>query len=237
MLSYFFPQQMLRQSKSKVVSSIIRNVSTSPRLYANHYDVLGITPKATQNDIKSAYYKLSKVYHPDKSTDETSAKKFRAITEAYEVLGNIKLKKMYDKGLLVGRENTSRMDYKPDPEPEDPTLKFYKSHTKRQVAPTMDGRTPIYDFDAWSKQHYGDLLQKSLYEKDFLNKKNAKLVERHTSSQQEALILALFGFGCLFMFLVVYGQDDYDTNKVRTQNSNMNEQQQNFQKGMNQKSQ
>lgn len=30
--------------------------------------------------------------------DEESAKKFRAITEAYEVLGNIKLKKMYDKG-------------------------------------------------------------------------------------------------------------------------------------------
>lgn len=30
--------------------------------------------------------------------DETAAKKFRAITEAYEVLGNVKLKKMYDKG-------------------------------------------------------------------------------------------------------------------------------------------
>lgn len=33
--------------------------------------------------------------------DETSAKKFRAISEAYEVLGNVKLKKMYDKGSLL----------------------------------------------------------------------------------------------------------------------------------------
>lgn len=32
--------------------------------------------------------------------DETSAKKFRAITEAYEVLGNVKLKKMYDRGKI-----------------------------------------------------------------------------------------------------------------------------------------
>lgn len=52
-------------------------------------------------------------------------------------------------GLLVGRENTSRMDYQPEPEPTDPTLKFYKSHAKRHVMPTMDGKTPIYDFDSW----------------------------------------------------------------------------------------
>lgn len=41
------------------------------------------------------------------------------------------------------------MDYTPDPEPDDPTLKFYRSHSKRQVTPSMDGRMPIYDFDAW----------------------------------------------------------------------------------------
>lgn len=52
-------------------------------------------------------------------------------------------------GLLVGKENTSRMDCEQEPEPVDPTLRFYKSRSKRQVAPTMDGKQPIYDFDAW----------------------------------------------------------------------------------------
>lgn len=42
-------------------------LSSTSRYCASHYDVLGLTPRATQSDIKSAYYKLSKVYHPDKS--------------------------------------------------------------------------------------------------------------------------------------------------------------------------
>lgn len=67
----------------------------------NHYDSLGITPKATQNEIKAAYYKLSMVYHPDKNKDEASLQKFRAITEAYEVLGNVKTRKMYDRGKQI----------------------------------------------------------------------------------------------------------------------------------------
>lgn len=52
-------------------------------------------------------------------------------------------------GLLVGVENTTRMDFKPDDEPTDPTLKFYKSRQTRNIIPTIDGRTPIYDFDTW----------------------------------------------------------------------------------------
>lgn len=41
------------------------------------------------------------------------------------------------------------MDYKVDDEPTDPVVKFYKSRHTRNVVPTMDGKTPIYDFDTW----------------------------------------------------------------------------------------
>lgn len=54
--------------RSTLVSGVVRSLSTSRRFDASHYDVLGITPKATQTDIKSAYYELSKIYHPDKSS-------------------------------------------------------------------------------------------------------------------------------------------------------------------------
>lgn len=78
----------------------IRCISTSANvLSSNHYDVLGLTPKATQAEIKSAYYKLSKVYHPDKNQgSQDAATKFRDITSAYEILGNVRTRRLYDKG-------------------------------------------------------------------------------------------------------------------------------------------
>ncbi len=58
------------------------NFSTGNSLHKkSHYDVLGLTPKATQVDVKSAYYNLSKVYHPDRNEGSVdAAEKFRDIT-------------------------------------------------------------------------------------------------------------------------------------------------------------
>ncbi|KAB0791758.1 hypothetical protein PPYR_03558 [Photinus pyralis] len=125
----------------------VRSFSLGRTLAKNHYDSLGITPTATQADIKDAYYKLSMVYHPDKTTSENddAVKKFRDITEAYEVLGNVRLRRLYDKGVSdVGDLSLN---------------KFYKSREKRSRPPST-GRSPIYDFDEWSRQHYGVLLRK-----------------------------------------------------------------------------
>uniref|UniRef100_A0A2A4JD33 J domain-containing protein n=2 Tax=Heliothis virescens TaxID=7102 RepID=A0A2A4JD33_HELVI len=203
-------------NSSKFLSGVIRTLSTSTSRCrsnsANHYDILGITPKATQGDIKSAYYKLSKIYHPDISSDETSAKKFRAISEAYEVLGNVKLKKMYDKGLLGGR--MPKVEYEPEPEPTDPTLKFYKSRGHRREVPTMDGRQPIYDFDSWSKHHYGSLFEKSRYEKEYLKKKREKQIDTEHSNRQEAFLYFIVCLGGLFIFLVSQGTTNYDLDRT-----------------------
>ncbi|XP_063628829.1 dnaJ homolog subfamily C member 30, mitochondrial-like [Cydia splendana] len=206
---------MLRQNKTRLVRNVVRTLHTSSVAYANHYEVLGVTPRSTQNDIKSAYYKLSKLYHPDKSSDDASAKKFRAISEAYEVLGNVKLKKMYDKGLLTRESPHSHTDYRPEPEPTDPTLKFYKSRASRHITPTMDGKVPIYDFDAWSKNHYGDVFKKSQYDKEILRKKREKQMDAVHSNRQEATIYILFALTGLFFALVLRGQSEYDVDRTR----------------------
>ncbi|KAL6716686.1 DnaJ-like protein [Lecanora helva] len=63
-----------------------------------YYDALGVTPKASELEIKKAYRKLAITTHPDKNPgDETAHARFQAIGEAYQVLSNEDLRKRYDK--------------------------------------------------------------------------------------------------------------------------------------------
>lgn len=63
----------------------------------NYYDTLGVSKTASAEEIKSAYRKLAKKYHPDLNpNDEVAASKFKEINEAYEVLGDEQKRKNYD---------------------------------------------------------------------------------------------------------------------------------------------
>lgn len=67
--------------------------------FGNLYSRLKLTAAATQSEIKSAYFRLCKIYHPDKNTDcSNSAQRFRFINEAYKILSNEQLRADYDKG-------------------------------------------------------------------------------------------------------------------------------------------
>lgn len=52
----------------------------------SYYETLNISPSASRSEIKSAYRRLAKLYHPDVSDDPQAREKFIAITEAYEAL-------------------------------------------------------------------------------------------------------------------------------------------------------
>ncbi|VDL99287.1 unnamed protein product [Schistocephalus solidus] len=87
--------------------------STSTSKGENLYKVLGLSHEATQREIKEAFYSLSKLYHPDRSSSSESSKKFKEISGAYEILGDPVRRMDYDRGLVIPKhrnEESSSFD-------------------------------------------------------------------------------------------------------------------------------
>ncbi|WP_233547100.1 DnaJ domain-containing protein [Exiguobacterium sp. AM39-5BH] len=63
----------------------------------NYYDMLGVSKQASDQDIKRAYRKLAKQYHPDVNKDPDAHDKFKAIQEAFDVLSDPDKKANYDR--------------------------------------------------------------------------------------------------------------------------------------------
>ena len=111
----------------------------------NYYTILKVTPNATQNEIKQAYYKLSKLYHPDTNQSEKAHDHFTAINEAYNVLGNIPDRRKYDRGLSITPKSS-------------PATK--QQSRKGKQSQHFHGQRIVYDFDDWMMKHNQEAMKR-----------------------------------------------------------------------------
>ena len=111
------------------------------------YIVLGVSASATQDEIKKQYRRMAKEHHPDSNkSDPKSAERFKDISEAYQVLGDLKKRKQYDEMRRLGAfDNYS---------PRSPRGGGRPGGTQQQGGPGSSQ----YDFDVGGISGLGDLF-------------------------------------------------------------------------------
>jgi len=81
--------------------------------YKDYYKTLGVDRKATQDEIKRAYRKLARKYHPDVSKEADAEQKFKELGEAYEVLKDPEKRIAYDQ---LGSNWNAQQGFRPPPD-------------------------------------------------------------------------------------------------------------------------
>lgn len=139
--------------------------------YKDYYKILGVEKNATEAQIKSAYRKLAKKYHPDVDKSASAQEKFKDINEAYEVLSDKQKRSRYDS---LGSNWQAGQDYTPPPGFENFNFNFndFTSHSTNNYTNFED----LGGFSDFFKSMFGDFSQQT-------SRKSSK---RHSYSNQNA---------------------------------------------------
>ena len=122
--------------------------------YKDYYEILGVDKKATEVQIKSAYRKLAKKYHPDVDKSSSAQEKFKDINEAYEVLSDKEKRARYDS---LGSGWQAGQDYTPPPGFENFSFNFNGQDFSNAQYANFD----MGGFSDFFKSMFGDFASQS----------------------------------------------------------------------------
>jgi curved DNA-binding protein CbpA len=112
----------------------------------DYYEILGLSSKASSEDIKKAYRELAKKYHPDINKSSTSEELFKLISEAYEVLGDDTKRTQYDLyRKFEGETAIEEEPEKPAPEKSDSPASVSERPKYRERPPRTAASVPHRD--------------------------------------------------------------------------------------------
>lgn len=83
--------------------------------FKDYYEILGVKPEADKKDIKAAYRKLARKYHPDVNAEAGIAEKFKEVAEAYRVLKDPQKRAEYDELRRYGGQRPGGDGFQPPP--------------------------------------------------------------------------------------------------------------------------
>jgi curved DNA-binding protein len=102
--------------------------------YKDYYKILDVKRDATQDEIKRAYRKLTRKYHPDVSKEPNAEQKFKEVGEAYEVLKDPEKRTAYDR---LGSEWKAGQEFRPPPNWQE-SFAFSGGSTRGEAADFSD---------------------------------------------------------------------------------------------------
>src|SRR6266700_2469227 len=103
-----------KRGRRRLAAVLIRNKSSGWGMqFKDYYETLGVSRGADAEEVKRAYRKLARKYHPDVSKEKNAEAKFKDVQEAYEVLRDSDKRAAYDQ---LGRDYRTGQQFRPPPD-------------------------------------------------------------------------------------------------------------------------
>ena len=181
----------------------------------NHYETLNLNNEANSSEIKAAFYKLSKEYHPDKNQEESAMRKFQEINDAYEVLGNYESKKNYDRSMFpvhfrrASNFDSTKTSSSSNQSNTSTTLnenytEFYKERVTKQTAQPggINKSSNEFDYQSYYQSHYSSNNQNPRIFKPQSHEE--RVIKRNEEIQTLFMRNALLTVILVFMMIVAF---------------------------------
>ena len=168
----------------------------------DYYAVLGVSPQATDEEVKKVYRKLALQFHPDRNKGNPQAEaKIREINAAYEILGNPEARRSYERLRFGGfGPSTQREEYGAE-ETIDPAVAFQEMEKKLQDESRKEMLATLMKQSGWIKQELEVIRERIVNKLGYDTFREDVVVQRgreilHTLLPEEVPGTAGTSFGC-----------------------------------------
>lgn len=120
--------------------------------YKDYYEIMGVSKNATPEEIKKAYRKLSRKYHPDVSKEKDAEERFKEIGEAYEVLRDEEKRAAYDQ---LGSNWKAGQGFTPPPNWQDQFAQYGDQYSSADGEPFSDFFESLFGRGGFQRDMHG----------------------------------------------------------------------------------